>query len=78
MLSKHKMFLKLPYVFIGALVGLLISAVMAPPTRHKPKIPEPNDPTVYKTETGCVRMQASEVPCPAEPDSLNLLGSQHK
>lgn len=78
MLSEHKMFLRLPFLFGGALLGLLISAVMAPPTRKKPQVPAPNDPTTYKTDTGCVRIQASEVPCPGETDSLNLLGAQHK
>ena len=72
------MILELPYLFGGALVGLLISAVMSPPTRKKPQVPTPNDPTVYKTPTGCVRIHASEVPCPGETDSLNLLGAQHK
>ncbi len=78
MLLGYKMFLDLPYVFLGALAGLLISAVMAPPTRKKPKAPEPNDSSVYRTETGCIRVTSSEVPCPADPDSLNLLGAEHK
>lgn len=78
MLPSDNMFLQLPYVFAGLLAGLIIGSVSAPPTRKVPKAPAPNDPSVYRTETGCVRVQASEVPCPSNPDSLNLLGAQHK
>jgi hypothetical protein len=38
-------------------------------------VPEPHDPTVYTTETGCIRFETEEVPCPAEADSLNLLAA---
>jgi hypothetical protein len=72
------MFVELPWLFLGLLVGLVISAVAAPPTRKVPRVPEPNDPSVYRTDTGCIRVQASEVPCTAETDSLNLLATQHK
>jgi hypothetical protein len=41
-------------------------------------VPEPHDPTVYTTETGCIRFETEEVPCPAEADSLNLLASLAK
>lgn len=70
--------IELPYVFVGALVGLVLSAIVSPPTRKTPRAPTPNDPTVYRQETGCVRAKATEVPCPSQPDSLNLLASQHK
>lgn len=72
------MYFSLPYLFVGALVGVVISAVMAPPTRTVRHAPTPHDDTTYKLDTGCVRVQASEVPCTAETDSLNLLGLQHK
>jgi hypothetical protein len=65
-------------MFAGALVGVVISAVMAPPTRTVRHVPTPHDSTTYKLETGCIRTKATEVPCTAETDSLNLLGLQHK
>ena len=70
--------MKLPYLFAGLLAGLVIGTVSSPPTRKKPKVPEPHETTTYRSETGCVRVVATEVPCPADPDSLNLLGAQHK
>ncbi len=72
------MHFSLPYFFAGALIGMLISAVMSPPTRTVKRAPVPNDPTTYKVGDGCIRAVASEVPCTSETDSLNLLASQHK
>jgi hypothetical protein len=72
------MYFSLPFLFGGALLGVILSAVMAPPTRKSKQVPTPNDPTTYKVDTGCVRVRASEVPCTADTDSLNLLGTQHK
>lgn len=78
MLPSDNMFLQLPYLFAGLLAGLIIGSVSSPPTRKVPKAPTPNDQSVYRTETGCVRVRAVEVACPYNPDSLNLLGAQHK
>lgn len=61
------------WVVAGLIIGLLISTVTSPPTRKKITIPQPNDSSIYHTETGCVRFEAIEVPCTHEPDSLNLL-----
>lgn len=72
------MYFSLPYLFAGALVGILISAVMSPPTRKTPHVPTPHDDTTYKLDTGCIRAKAVEVPCTSETDSLNLLGLLHK
>lgn len=72
------MYLSFPLLFLGFLVGLVLSAIVAPPTRKQPRVPEPNDPTTYKMDTGCIRVQATEVPCTAETDSLNLLAAEHK
>jgi hypothetical protein len=72
------MYFSLPYFFAGALVGVVISAVMSPPTRKTPHVPTPYDNTTYKLDTGCIRVKATEVPCTFETDSLNLLGLQHK
>jgi hypothetical protein len=70
--------LELPWLVAGVISGLLISTVLIPPTRNIPAVPEPHDPSVYKTETGCIRFATEEVPCPAEADSLNLLASLAK
>ncbi len=72
------MYLSIPLLFAGILTGLVLSAITSPPTRKMPKVPEPNDPTTYRMETGCVRVQASEVPCTSETDSLNILAAEHK
>jgi|688.fasta_scaffold00940_8 hypothetical protein len=65
-------------MFAGVLLGVVISSVMAPPTRKVRHTPTPHDDTTYKVETGCIRARATEVPCTANTDSLNLLGLQHK
>ncbi len=67
--------LELPWLVAGVIAGLLISTVLIPPTRKIPAVPEPHDPTVYTTDTGCIRFGTEEVPCPAEADSLNLLAA---
>lgn len=61
----------------GLLFGLLLSTVVIPPTRKKITIPQPNDSSVYHTQTGCVRFDAVEVPCVQEADSLNLLAAKN-
>jgi hypothetical protein len=70
--------IELKWVVAGLILGLLISTVVIPPTRKKVMIPQPNDSSVYHTDTGCVRFSALEVPCVAEADSLNLLASVSK
>ena len=67
--------IQLPWVVAGVIVGMLISTVVIPPTRKQASVPQPHDPSVYTTDTGCVRFEAMEVPCSSEPDSLNLLAS---
>lgn len=68
----------LRWLVAGLVFGLLVAAVVIPPARKKVMIPQPNDSSVYHTDTGCVRFTAVEVPCVAEPDSLNLLASLNK
>ncbi len=70
--------IQLRWIVGGLVVGLLISTVVIPPTRKKITLPQPNDSSVYHTETGCVRFEAIEVPCVQQPDSLNLLSSLTK
>lgn len=68
--------IQLKWVVAGLILGLLISTVTIPPTRKKISIPQPNDSSVYHTDTGCVRFEAVEVPCVDEADSLNLLAAR--
>ena len=68
--------IEIPWLVAGVLTGLIIGTVFVPPTRKALGVPKPGDPEVFHTETGCVRFEAKEVPCTAEPDSLNLLASQ--
>lgn len=67
--------LELRWIVVGMLIGLMMSAVVVPPTRATKSVPSPHDSSVYHTDTGCVRFSAVEVPCVAEADSLNLLAS---
>jgi hypothetical protein len=69
--------LQLRWIIVGVVVGMLLSTVFIPPTRKVKTVPSPHDNSVYHTDTGCVRFTAVEVPCVAEPDSLNLLASNN-
>lgn len=69
---------ELRWIVAGLIFGLLVSTVLIPPTRKKITIPQPNDASVYHTDTGCVRFSADEVPCVEGADSLNLLASLSK
>jgi hypothetical protein len=64
------------WVIIGVLTGLIIGSVFVPPTRTTKGLPKPGSSEVFHTDTGCVRFESTEVPCTAEPDSLNLLAAQ--
>jgi hypothetical protein len=68
--------IQLKWLVAGLIVGLLLSTVVIPPTRKKISIPQPNDSSIYHTDTGCVRFEAVEVPCVHEADSLNLLATK--
>jgi len=67
--------IELKWMVGGLIFGLLVSTVVIPPTRKKITVPQPNDSSIYHTDTGCVRFDAIEVPCVHEADSLNLLAS---
>lgn len=69
--------LELRWIVVGLVTGMLLSTVFIPPTRKVKTVPSPHDTSVYHTDTGCVRFTAVEVPCVAEPDSLNLLASNN-
>lgn len=64
------------WVVAGAIVGMLISTVLVPPTRKVKVLPQPADTSPFHVETGCVRFVSEEVPCTADPESLNLLASR--
>jgi hypothetical protein len=68
--------IQLAWVVAGLIVGMLISCVIIPPNRKEKSLPTPHDDSIFHTEVGCVRFGAIEVPCTAEPDSLNLLSSK--
>ena len=68
--------IELPWLAAGVIFGLLISTVMVPPSRKIKTLPSPNDESTYHMDTGCVRFVSEEVPCTAEPDSLNLLANK--
>lgn len=70
--------IELKWLVAGLITGLLLSTVVIPPTRKKITTPQPNDSSIYHTDTGCVRFEAIEVPCVQEADSLNLLASLSK
>ncbi len=70
--------IELRWLAAGLLFGLLASTVLIPPTRKQAKIPQPNDNSVYHTDTGCVRFTSVEVPCVQDASSLNLLASLSK
>lgn len=69
--------LEVKWVIIGILAGLVIGCVFVPPTRKSAGVPTPGSNEIFHTDTGCVRFESTEVPCTAEPDSMNLLAS-HK
>jgi hypothetical protein len=63
----------------GVTFGLLLSTIVIPPKRTVSKVPDPADgQLIYHTETGCVHVEATEVPCTSETDSFNLLASLKK
>lgn len=66
------------WIFIGLLVGMLVVAVFEPPVRKDLQLPTPDDDSVFKTESGCVKFKSEEVPCTPEATSLNFVASQHK
>jgi hypothetical protein len=69
--------ISLPYLFGGFLAGLVVTTIVLPPIRNKPQVPVPNDTRVFHTETGCVRVVATEVPCDGNEVALNFV-AQHK
>ena len=67
---------ELRWVVAGVILGMLLATVIAPPTRKIKVLPQPHDTSTFHVDSGCVRFVSEEVPCTAEPDSLNLLASK--
>lgn len=60
----------------GVVFGLLLSTIAIPPRRTVSKVPDPSDgKLLYRTDTGCVHVEATEIPCTSETDSFNILAS---
>ena len=66
------------WIFIGAIVGLLLVAVFAPPSRKDVQVPTPFSNAVYRTPSGCVKFKTVKVDCSDDSTSLNFLASTHK
>lgn len=58
------------WMFIGALVGLLVVSVFRPPPRKLPALPTPDDNEPFMTQNGCVKFKASETECTPTATSL--------
>lgn len=67
--------LQAQWVFGGVIVGMLFASVFRPPARIERTVPSPHDKHTYRTDVGCIRLVATEVPCGAEPVSFNRLAS---
>jgi hypothetical protein len=70
--------ISLTWMFIGAIIGLLVVSVFTPPNRKVPSLPTPNSDDVFYTESGCVKFKTQEVECGSSATSLNFVASQHK
>ena len=70
--------ISLMWFFIGAITGLLMVAVFAPPPRKIPSLPTPDNDGPFFTNTGCVKMVAKEVECMTDATSLNSIATEHK
>lgn len=58
------------WMFIGAVVGLLIVSVFRPPPRRIPSLPTPDDNEPFATQNGCVKFKATETECTPTATSL--------
>jgi hypothetical protein len=58
------------WMFIGAIVGLLVVSVFRPPPRKLPALPTPDDNEPFMTKTGCVKFKSMETECTPTATSL--------
>lgn len=62
--------ISLEWMFVGALVGLLIVSVFRPPPRKIPTLPTPDNIEPFFTTNGCVKFKAKEEECTPTATSL--------
>lgn len=70
--------ISLLWVFIGAVVGLILVSVFTPPPRKMKTLPTPDNTELFHTPHGCVKFEAKEVDCMPSATSLNFIASEHK
>lgn len=58
------------WMFIGAIVGLLVVSVFRPPPRKLPALPTPDDNEPFMTKNGCVKFKSTETECTPTATSL--------
>ncbi len=58
------------WMFIGAIVGLLVVSVFRPPPRKLPTLPTPDNNEPFMTHSGCVKFKATEAECTPTATSL--------
>jgi hypothetical protein len=58
------------WMFIGALVGLLVVSVFRPPPRKIPTLPTPDNNEPFFTTNGCVKFKSMEQECTPTATSL--------
>ncbi len=58
------------WMFIGALVGLLVVSVFRPPPRKIPSLPTPDNTEPFFTGHGCVKFKSREEECTPTATSL--------
>lgn len=62
--------ISIQWMFIGAIVGLLVVSVFRPPPRKLPALPTPDDDEPFMTQMGCVKFSATETECTPTATSL--------
>lgn len=68
--------ISVPWAFAGILLGLLIVSVFNPAKRGLITVPTPEDHSIYKTSTGCVKIHAKETECTSDAVSLNVIAGK--
>lgn len=58
------------WMFIGAIVGLLVVSVFRPPPRKIPTLPTPDNTEPFFTQHGCVKFKVKEEECTPTATSL--------
>lgn len=58
------------WVFVGAIVGLLVVSVFTPPPRKIQSLPTPENEEPFHTGSGCVKFKSVETECTPTATSL--------